>query len=284
MSFEESNNMEERIPSARFTLALVLLVLSSGCAFETQTAGAGNGDLYGYGVGDGGVGDGGFDTITPDMTTSDMTTSDMTTSDMTTSAMTTSDLTKPDASNSIGVIVGEGQCTPGTERSSCPGTSCDPMTLTCTTLALASRATCETCFTDSNCADPEHRCVWMTYYGKPFPDETMGFCLRVTDERGTGCPPPFVVPLVNRESPSGGKTQSYCGIHEKLTTCFALRAFHDGRTCPSGRDDECPAGGLCRGLVTQGQKTEYACTYACVDVPECSTMAAKVNCAGFCGG
>jgi hypothetical protein len=102
--------------------------------------------------------------------------------------------------------------------------------------------------------------------------------------RGTGCPPPFVVPLVNRESPSGGKTQSYCGIHEKLTTCFAVRAFHDGQTCPSGRDDECPAGGLCRGLVTQGQKTEYACTYACVDVPECSTMAAKVNCAGFCGG
>ncbi|NNE19546.1 MAG: hypothetical protein HKN10_13815, partial [Myxococcales bacterium] len=69
-----------------------------------------------------------------------------------------------------------------------------------------------------------------------------------------------------------------------LTTCFALLAFHNGETCPSGRDDECPSGGLCRALVTGGKKTEYACTYACADELECSTTATNVACAGFCGG
>ncbi len=256
-------SMAQHTLSKRSTLALALLVLSSGCAFETESVGSGNGDLYGSGTdfvdGDGGVGDGGLDTGTPSTGV-------------------------PDGGTATQVIIGEGQCTPGTERSSCPGTSCDPVTLTCTELALASRTTCETCFTDSNCADLDHRCVWMTYYGEPFPDERTGFCLKMTDEAGTGCPPPFVVPLLNRESLSGGKVQSYCGIYEKITTCPAVRAFHNGETCPSGRDDECPAAGLCRGVATGGQKTEYACTYACLDVPECSTPSGKVNCAGLCGG
>lgn len=260
--------MEQRIHIGRSTVALVLLALSSGCAFETQSTGAGSGDLYGDGTGfvegDGGVDGGGFDTTIPDTTTPDT--------------------AEPIFGNSTDVIIGEEQCTPGTERSSCPGTSCDPVTLTCTTLALASRTTCETCFTDSNCAGVDHRCVWMTHYGEPFPDKRTGFCLQLTDEEGTGCPPPFVVPLVKRESLSGGRNQTYCGIYEKLTTCFAVRAFHAGEPCPSGRDDECPVGGLCRGIVTNSQKTEYVCTYACLDVPECSTSTGKVNCAGFCGG
>jgi hypothetical protein len=162
------------------------------------------------------------------------------------------------------------------------------VTLTCTTMMLASRGTCETCFTDSNCAAMDHRCVWMTYQGEPFPDKRRGFCLRIAEpvavDRGYACEPPFTVPLVDRESRSGGKNQSYCGIHEKLTTCFAALAFHNGESCPTGRDDECPVGGLCRALAVNGQKTEYTCTYACTDVSECSSPAAKVNCAGFCGG
>lgn len=256
---------------AKLAQTLLLLTLSAGCAFETNSVGSGNGGLDADGpapsVGDAGVGTDGFDTTTPDTTTPD----------------------KLDPSNPTDVIAVEPTCTPGTERSSCPGTSCDPVTLTCTTMMLASRSTCETCFTDSNCAGVDHRCVWMTYQGEPFPDKRMGFCLQIVvpvvaaaDEYA--CEPPFVVPLVNRESPSGGKNQSYCGIHEKLTTCFALRAFHNGESCPTGRDDECPTGGLCRAIATNGSKTEYTCTYACTDVPECSSSAAKVNCAGFCGG
>ncbi|MDH3653819.1 MAG: hypothetical protein OEN21_06100 [Myxococcales bacterium] len=274
--------------------------MSAGCAFETHSVGLGNGGLDADGlapsVGDAGVGTGGFDTTTPDTTTPDTTTPDTTTPDTTTPDTTTPDTTtsdtttpdKLDPSISTDVVVVEPRCTPGTERSSCPGTSCDPVTLTCTTLMLASRSTCETCFTDSNCAGVDHRCVWMTYQGEPIPDKRMGFCLQiaepVTVDGGYACLPPFTVPLVNRESPSGGKNQSYCGIHEKLTTCFALRAFHNGEACPTGRDDECPTGGLCRAIASTGRKTEYTCTYACTDVSECSSPGAKVNCAGFCGG
>lgn len=261
----------------KLTTALLLLILSAGCAFETNPVGSGNGGLDGDGdglvpgVGDAGVDDGGLDTTTPD-----------------TSVPSTSTPDKLDPSDSSDIVILEPTCMPGTERSSCPGTSCDPTTLTCTTLMLASRSTCETCFSDSNCARMDHRCVRMTYRGEPFPDTRTGFCLQVTEpvtvDGNYACEPPFTVPLVDRESLSGGKNQTYCGIHEKLTTCSALRAFHNGETCPTGRDDGCPIGGLCRALATNGQKTEYACTYACTDVPECSTLVAKVDCAGFCGG
>ena len=33
-------------------------------------------------------------------------------------------------------------CTPATERTDCPGTSCDPATLQCSTFKVASRPTC----------------------------------------------------------------------------------------------------------------------------------------------
>ncbi|MGB5696524.1 MAG: hypothetical protein WBM46_12780 [Polyangiales bacterium] len=257
-------------PTCRLVAPLLLLALSVGCAFEVQPVGPGNGGLNGDGL-DPGAGDAGLDTMnTPDAGI------DATTPDVGLKPVGPDGSTDP--------VVAEPTCTPGTERSSCPGTSCDPVTLTCTTLKLASRTTCETCFTDSNCAEPNHRCVWMTHYGEPFPDTKTGFCLQITEQKGADCPPPFVVPLLWRESLSGGNAQDYCGIQEKLTSCPAVRAFFGAELCPSGRDDECPQGGLCRGLVTQGQKTEYACTYACTDVPECSTASGKINCAGFCGG
>ncbi len=259
----------------RLTTALLLLTLSAGCAFETKSVSAGNGGLGGNSVGPGAA-DAGVDTNAPDTTTPDTITSSPRTPG------------KLDPSDGTNVAIVEPTCTPATERSSCPGTSCDPVALTCTTLMLASRSTCETCFTDSNCARMDHRCVRMTYQGEPFPDTRTGFCLQVaqpaTVDASYACEPPFTVPLVDRVSLSGGKNQAYCGIYEKLTTCFALLAFHNGETCPTGRDDECPTGGLCRALATSGGKTEYACTYACTDVPECSIPVSKVDCAGFCGG
>jgi hypothetical protein len=241
---------------------LIAAALAAGCAFETQSVGNGNGGLNGNGVepgtNEGGTGGtGGTNVILPD--------------------------DNLNLDNPHGIIVENPTCTPGTERSTCAGTSCDPLTLSCSQIPLMGRGTCETCVSDSNCADPSHRCVWMTYEGRPFPDEDTGFCLQVTDERGTGCPPPFVVPLVERESLSGGKNQSYCGIYEKMTTCPAIRAFHNQQSCPGGRDDECSDGGLCRG-VTVGKRTEYFCTYACMEPSECSTSVSKINCAGYCGG
>lgn len=282
-----------RWPTSATWLSMSLLLIGSatGCAFEANSVGPGHGGLDGAGV-EPGLDDAGIDPVdqtAPDTTTPDTSLPDTSlpsTSLPATSSPGTSSPDKLDPSDSTDAVI-EPTCTPGTERSSCPGTSCDPVSLTCTTMMLASRSTCETCFSDSNCADTDHRCVTMSHEGKPFPDAQTGFCLRVAEPVSvTGqyaCEPPFSVQLVNRESRSGGKNQSYCGIHESLTTCVAVRAFHSGEACPSGRDDECPTGGLCRG-VTQGRKTEYACTYACIDVAECSNAFTKVACAGFCGG
>lgn len=229
-------------------MALLLFALSSGCAIETQSVGPGDRGLGGNGPGPG-IGDAGVD-----------------------------------AGESVDAAVEEPECTPGTEKTACGGHSCHPKTLVCTSMELASRGICETCFADSNCAEPNHRCVKMNHAGDPYPDESTGFCLQLTAEGGADCAQPFIVTLDGREGMSGGKHQSYCGIHEELATCDAVRAFHNAEACPSGRDDECPAGGLCRGILTQANRTEYLCTYACVDVPECSSQWISVDCAGYCGG
>ena len=40
------------------------------------------------------------------------------------------------------VVVEQPACTPATEESDCPGTSCDPATLRCSTFKVASRGAC----------------------------------------------------------------------------------------------------------------------------------------------
>lgn len=226
----------------------MLLALSLGCAIEPHSLGPGDRGLGGEGPGPG-SGDGGVD-----------------------------------AGDLVDAAIEDPDCTPGTEKTACAGTSCHPVSLVCTSMEIASRGICETCFADSNCAEPNHRCVKMNHAREPYPDETMGFCLQLTTEEGADCVRPFIVTLDDREGMSGGQRQSYCGIHEELVTCDAVRAFHNAEACPGGRDDECPAGGLCRGIVTNGGKTEYRCTYACVGVPECSSQWINVECAGYCGG
>ena len=232
-------------------MPVLVLALSLGCAFETHSLSPGgrgsDGGVLEPGTGDAGVDDGGLNTT-------------------------------PDAG------IEEPECTAGTERTACPGTSCHPVWLVCTSMEVASRGICETCFADSNCAEPNHRCVMMTHAEKPYPDDTTGFCLQVTTEEGADCVQPFIVTLDGRKSMSGGQEQSYCGIHEELATCEAVHAFHSADACPSGRDDECPGGGLCRGIAAQGNRTEYRCTYACIDAPECSSQWINVACAGYCGG
>lgn len=154
-------------------------------------------------------------------------------------------------------------------------------------MELESRGPCDTCYSDSNCADPSHRCVRMDYAGSAHPDDMVGFCLQVTEEEGADCTPPFVVVVVEGESMSEGPTDSYCGIQELLTTCDAVRAFHAGAVCPTGRDDDCPVGGICRPITERGNQTEFRCTYACssINAPEeCSTQSTTIDCAGYCGG
>jgi len=169
-------------------------------------------------------------------------------------------------------------CTPATEGSDCPGTSCDPRTMQCGPFALASRLTCWTCVSDSDCADAiaDDRCVEVNYGGERFPDARTGFCLPIA---GSDCPEnPYATLLPSRPSLSGGQVQSYCGIQEALTTCNAVLAFSGGQPCPGGMDEECPEGGICRTI-----NGDSLCTYACFDGRECKPPTGAAKCTNnFC--
>jgi len=270
-----------------------LVALSSGCAFEVQSVGQGNGGLEGDGIAPGVV-DGGVETPSRrvELELPAPITAIETPEPDTGLAVVGPDTglvaVGPGTGISTEVVIKEPDCTPATEKTDCPGSSCHPKMQTCTSLGVATRGTCETCFSDSNCEASDHRCVKMTYYGEPFPDELTGFCLQitvpVTVDGAYSCTPPLAIPLVNRVSISGGKNQAYCGLYEKLTSCPAVLAFQASETCPSGRDDECPEGGLCREFKASENKTEYRCTHACDGAVECSSDRTKVACAGFCGG
>jgi len=244
-----------------FPLTFLLLSLSSGCAFETHTValgGAFDGDGGAGGAGAAGVGGaGGADGI------------------------------------GGGLIVEQPECTPATERTDCPGTSCDPATMRCSLFKLASRPACWTCASDTDCVEPDQRCVVMYHDGDRFPDEETGFCLQVAiveydngvyefDEAST-CAPPFMTPIVDRESLSGGRTQSYCGIREDLTTCYAVRAYANQEPCPIGLDEECPEGGICRTFGS-GVNAANWCTYECTADGQCPSLGNQPTyCGGFCG-
>lgn len=187
------------------------------------------------------------------------------------------------------VTVEQPECTPETEKTVCPGTSCDPATMRCSTFKLASRDACWTCVSDNDCEAPNHRCVEMYYDGRRFPDEKQGFCLRVavleqTEPDLYDCDRPFETVLPERRSLSGPPTHSYCGLRENLTTCYALRAFENQEQCPDGSDEECPAGGICRTFVHGGGEV-HCCTYACTVDEECPTVDYNPgSCGGYCGG
>ncbi|MBT8206779.1 MAG: hypothetical protein KJO18_00780 [Acidimicrobiia bacterium] len=139
----------------------------------------------------------------------------------------------------------------------------------------------------------------MFYAGDRFPDEKRGFCLPVAvvelelddgiyeldeDSDVGDCESPFRAILVRRRSLSDGPTDSYCGVNEARTTCFALRAFQNEEECPGGRDDECPAGGLCRTFTHNGRAVN-CCTYECTTDLQCAGIWGEPSqCTGYCGG
>ncbi len=194
-------------------------------------------------------------------------------------------------------------CTPATERTDCPGTSCDPATMRCSTFKLASRPACWTCVSDTDCESPDHRCVEMYFQGERFPDETHGFCLRVAlvegvpieteiddgvdvvdDVAESNCARHLRTVLVRRPSLSGAPTRSYCGLREDLTTCFALRAFESLEPCPNGTDEECPDGSVCRAF-DHGSGAVNCCTFACDKDNQCPRIDDQATyCDAYCGG
>ncbi len=238
----------------RLGIVLAFLTLSMGCAFEAQSVGLANNDAQGNG-GTGGLGAGGV--------------------------------------GGTGSVVEQPPCTPATERTDCPGTSCNPATMRCSLFKLASRPACWTCVSDTDCEAPDHRCVAMRHSGEPFPDDKTGFCLQVaTGELDDGvyefdetspCVPPFMTPIVERESLSGGQLQSYCGIQEDLTTCYAVRAFANQEPCPNGGDEECPLGGICQ-VFGNGANAANWCTFECTADEQCPRLeSGPALCGDFCG-
>jgi len=161
---------------------------------------------------------------------------------------------------------GEGvcvECTPDTETDDCGGKSCDPATFACTATVLASRETCQTCVSDSECKEAGNRCVAMTYQGAPYPDMQTGFCLKTTEG---GCERPFAITLADRASLSGPPTASYCGINETLATCPAVKALLDDVQCTGGMASECPQPS---GLCEQVGDLQNRCTYPCDVAQQC---------------
>jgi hypothetical protein len=128
----------------------------------------------------------------------------------------------------------------------------------------------------------------MTYQGVPFPDMQTGFCLKTFSE-GDPCERPYLVPLEDRESLSGPPSANYCGIIEATVTCPAVFALLNDVTCPTGEDDECPTGGLCRDFA--GGLAENRCTYLCGLPAQCPAEEPANTCSSsgpgsddYCGG
>jgi hypothetical protein len=180
------------------------------------------------------------------------------------------------------------ECTPATEGVDCGETSCDPLTRECTETTVGSRETCETCVSDSECKEAGNRCVAMMYQGAPFPDLRTGFCLKTFSE-GDPCEQPYFVPLLGRVSLSGPPAANYCGIDEEAVTCPAVLALLNNVECPTGEDDKCPTGGLCRDFA--GGLAEDRCTYSCGLPAQCPAEEPANTCGSsgsgsddYCGG
>ena len=180
-------------------------------------------------------------------------------------------------------------CNPDNEENDCTGNSCDPATFTCTGTEIASRQTCETCVSDSECKEAGNRCVAMEYQDNPYPDALTGFCLKAFTV-GDPCEQPYFVPLLQRESLSGPPAANFCGIDEDNVTCPAVFALLTNVECLSGEDSECPESGLCRDFVDG--LAEDRCTYLCTDADQCKKPPVAGSTCGssgsggddYCGG
>lgn len=180
-------------------------------------------------------------------------------------------------------------CAVASQDEDCNGKSCNPLTLECSDFAPDERETCETCVSDENCWESDHRCVLMEFNGNPYPNGHTGFCLPIADQDSPGGPyhcdgeEPYVAVLEDRVSMSGAGPSAYCGVREALTTCDAVLAQLGKRLCTEGNDEQCPVGGICRYTQDNG-KWDYRCTYECTSNSECRNQQGwELNCAGYCG-
>jgi len=110
------------------------------------------------------------------------------------------------------------------------------------------------------------------------------YCLK--DASVAGCVQPY---RINVSATSlDGHAATYCGINEMLTTCEAVRALVDNRTCPGGMDRECPVAGLCRQVGLAANRCTYQCGVAsdCIAAPSAGSTcgAGTTGSVSYCGG
>ena len=166
-------------------------------------------------------------------------------------------------------------CT-ATDDSVCGTKSCDLETRTCTDTDRDSVRRCGECVADSECADPDDRCVPMFFAGMARPG---GYCLPML---GDGCSTdPYRSPTTERVSLSGADPARYCSIRETVTTCEAvLDLLDDVGSCLD--DSDCGALGLDDGRCEIVNTSPMKCTYTCTGNAECPDTA---ECGGgYCGG
>jgi hypothetical protein len=155
-------------------------------------------------------------------------------------------------------------------------------------IAPGTRAACETCVSDADCAGEDHRCVAMEYKAERFPDAQTGFCLRIATALPGGsataydCAPPYVTVLIDAVSLSGGDLDDYCGLRQDLTNCSAVRAHQEAWDCANRGDVACPDGGFC-DWIRADVKWEQLCTYACDQAAECDGPGGEACSQGYCG-
>lgn len=169
-------------------------------------------------------------------------------------------------------------CDPST--TDCPGTACDPETKLCTRTPRGTLGICVACVADSEC-QRDHRCIPL-YFGKDAGRQELGgYCMKIG---ATTCSEQYrAAPIEGRISLSGHAPEPYCGINEELTTCPAILALEQDRSCSDGRPQTCSALGARCAAVNFGANH---CTYACVTNRECPSSA---PCGGpqnatYCGG
>ncbi|MAQ14557.1 MAG: hypothetical protein CMN30_07145 [Sandaracinus sp.] len=172
----------------------------------------------------------------------------------------------------------EGSCVvcTATDDSVCGTKSCDLETRTCTDTDRDSVRRCGECVADSECADPDDRCVPMFFAGMARPG---GYCLPML---GDGCSTdPYRSPTTERVSLSGADPARYCSIRETVTTCEAvLDLLDDVGSCLD--DSDCGALGLDDGRCEIVNTSPMKCTYTCTGNAECPDTA---ECGGgYCGG
>ena len=157
-----------------------------------------------------------------------------------------------------------GECRVACETDAhCGGKVCDLTTNKCTTMPTGLWLQCESCVSDTQCAEG-HNCVPLDF---PKGTPRDNYCLKISTAQSP-CKSPYTI--INRKS-LGDVQGEYCGIKDSLTTCEAVLVGNTLVDCKKGNIDagdesKCvEEGSICR----EYSPSSWRCTYNCDDDVQC---------------